>query len=58
MSKNINIITIIINLEGIEKIKTEEMTTKQAEEHLQENGADIVIPGFSIFIGFLYRSIV
>ena len=38
MPKNINSITINIVLEGIEKIKTEKMTTKQSEqsrEHLQ-----------------------
>jgi len=28
MLKNINCITAVINLEGIEKIKTEKMTTK------------------------------
>ena len=34
MPKNINSITIIITLEGIEKIKTEKkMTTKQSEEY-------------------------
>ena len=38
MPKNINSITINISLEGIEKIKTEKMTTEQSEqsrEHLQ-----------------------
>ena len=38
MPKNINSITINIFLEGIEKIKTEKMTTKQSEQshdHLQ-----------------------
>ena len=33
MPKNINSITIIINLEGIEKINTEKMTTKHSEEY-------------------------
>ena len=33
MPKNINSITIIITLEGIEKINTEKMTTKQSEEY-------------------------
>ena len=33
MPKNINSITIIITLEGIEKIDTEKMTTKQSEEY-------------------------
>ena len=33
MPKNINCITIIITLEGIEKIKTLKRTTKQAEEY-------------------------
>ena len=33
MPKNINSITIIITLEGIEKIKTEKMTTKHSEEY-------------------------
>ena len=32
MPKNINCITIIITLEGIEKIKTEKMTTKQSKQ--------------------------
>ena len=32
MPKNINSITIIIVLEGIEKIKTEKRTTKQSEQ--------------------------
>ena len=38
MPKNINSITINITLEGIERIKTEKITTKQSEhsrEHLQ-----------------------
>jgi len=38
MPKNKNSITINITLEGIEKIKTEKITTKQSEhshEHLQ-----------------------
>jgi len=34
MPKNINSITIIITLEGIEKINTEKMTTKQSEEYV------------------------
>ena len=33
MPKNINSITIIIILEGIERIKTEKMTTKRSEEY-------------------------
>ena len=33
MPKNINSITIIITLEGIEKINTEKMTTKRSEEY-------------------------
>ena len=33
MPKNIKCITIIITLEGIAKIKTEKMTTKQSEEY-------------------------
>ena len=33
MPKNINSITIIITLEGIEKINTEKLTTKQSEEY-------------------------
>ena len=33
MPKNINSITIIITLEGIEKIDTEKMTAKQSEEY-------------------------
>ena len=33
MPKNINSITINITLEGIEKIKTEKMTTKHSEEY-------------------------
>ena len=33
MPKDINYITIVITLEGIEKIKTEKMTTKQSEEY-------------------------
>ena len=33
MPKNINSITIIITLEGIEKRKTKKMTTKQSEEY-------------------------
>ena len=33
MPKNINSITIIITLEGIEKINTEKMTTKHSEEY-------------------------
>ena len=32
MPKNINSITIIINLEGIERINTEKMTTKLSEQ--------------------------
>ena len=38
MPKNINSVSINITLEGIEKIKTEKITTKQCEdsrEHLQ-----------------------
>jgi len=54
MPKNIS--TIIANLVGIDKMKTEEMTTKLAEKKMQENGMDIAMPG-SIFIGFSYRSI-
>ena len=34
MPKNINSITIIVTLEGIEKMNTEKMTTKQSEEWL------------------------
>ena len=34
MPKNINSITIIITLEGIERINTEKMTTKHSEEYL------------------------
>ena len=34
MHKNINSITIIINLEGIEEINTEKMTAKHFEEYL------------------------
>ena len=34
MPKNINPITIIITLEGIEEINTEEMKTKHSEEYL------------------------
>ena len=33
MPKNINCITIIITLEGTEKIKTKKKTTKQSEEY-------------------------
>ena len=33
MPANINSITIIITLEGTEKIKTEKMTTKHSEEY-------------------------
>ena len=33
MTKNINSITIIITLEGIERINTEKMTTKRSEEY-------------------------
>ena len=33
MPKNINLITTIIILEGIEKIETGKMTTKQSEEY-------------------------
>ena len=33
MPKNINSITIIITLEGIEKINTEKMTTKHSGEY-------------------------
>ena len=33
MPKNINFITIIITLEGIERINTEKMTIKQSEEY-------------------------
>ena len=33
MPKNINSITIIITLKGIEKINTEKITTKQSEEY-------------------------
>ena len=33
MPKNINSVTIIITLKGIEKLKTEKMTTKQSEEY-------------------------
>ena len=33
MPKNINSITIIITLEGIERINTEKMTTKPSEEY-------------------------
>ena len=33
MPKNINSITIIITLEGIERINTEKMTTKRSEEY-------------------------
>ena len=33
MPKNINSITIITTLEGIERINTEKMTTKQSEEY-------------------------
>ena len=33
MPKNINSITIIITLEGIERINTENMTTKRSEEY-------------------------
>ena len=33
MSKNINSITIIITLEGIERINTEKMTTKRSVEY-------------------------
>ena len=33
MPKNINSTTIIITLEGIEKVNTEKMTTKQSEEY-------------------------
>ena len=32
MPKNINSVTIIITLEGIERINTEKMTTKLSEE--------------------------
>ena len=34
MPKNINSITIIITLEGIEETSTEKMTTKHSEEYL------------------------
>ena len=34
MHKNINSVTIIINLEGIEEINTEKMTAKHFEEYL------------------------
>ena len=33
MPKNVNCITIIITLEGIEKIKPQKMTTEQSEEY-------------------------
>ena len=33
MPKNINPITIIITLDGIERINTEKMTTKRSEEY-------------------------
>ena len=33
MPKNINSITIIITLDGIERINTEKMTTKRSEEY-------------------------
>ena len=33
MPKNINSITIIITLEGIERINTEKVTTKRSEEY-------------------------
>ena len=33
MPKNINSITIIITLEGIERINTEKMTTKRSKEY-------------------------
>ena len=33
MPKNINSITIVITLEGIEKVNAEKMTTKHSEEY-------------------------
>ena len=36
MPKNINSITIIISLEGIERINTEKMTTKLSEQSLTQ----------------------
>lgn len=54
MPKNIN--TIIANLVGIDKMKTEEMKTKLAEEKMQENGMDIAMRGRFSLASHIVRS--
>ena len=62
MPKNINSITIIITLEGIEEINTEKMTTKYSEEYFfhqrcEKTSTKFEI-GLSILIGCLDRTII
>ena len=61
MPKNINSITIIITLEGIEETITEKMT-KYSEEYFfhqrREKNVNKLWNGFSIFIGCLNRTII
>ena len=60
MPKNINSITIIITLEGIERINTEKMTTKHSEEYffLLWVNVNKLWNGFSSLIGCLDRTII
>ena len=56
MPANINSITINITLEGIEKIKTEKMTTKQSEqsrEHLQVEWPSFIFPSMKMHNSWL-----
>ena len=62
MPKSINSITIIITLEGIERINTEKMTTKRSEEDFispaMQGNVNKLWNGFSILIGCLHRMII
>ena len=59
MPKNINCITVIITLEGSEKMKNEQKKKmeKQSEEYAVKNG-DKHCNGFSILIDCLHRRII
>ena len=54
MPKNINPITIIITLEGIEEINTEEMTTKHFEEYFFHQRREKLSTNFEMILTFYW----